>query len=354
MKHWTIEDVRTNWRCLDSEDFSAPDRIRLISHIKFKARKGFEVEYIAAGKLASLFRFSSILSNFFYALRLLRCAKADTVLLLYGGGELWLFVGLANKLPFFRRRSILIWGIFVEVEGGWRRRILTAAISTCGLIVLWSREQVEPHATWLGLPKERFIFIPYKANHSQGASYDLPIGNYVFAGGNGKRDYKTLVDAFRGTGIPVVISATDPAVRNQIERLPNVIAVAAWEPSFAQLQAGSRFTIVPMVDTGLKGGGEANMLNGMWHGKPVIAVDRMAANHYIVEGETGYIVPPGDSDLLRRRVLELWNDPEKCREMGRKAKIHVDEHFTHEAFIKRLLRLGKLCFQLQPSESPRA
>ena len=132
-------------------------------------------------------------------------------------------------------------------------------------------------------------------------------------------------------------------MRSAIEKLPNVVALAAWEPAFAQLQAGARFTVVPMIDTGLKGGGEANMCNGMWHGKPVIAVDRMAAEEYIVEGETGYIVPPGDVAQLRRRILELWNDPDKCRDMGRKAKAHADAQFTHEAFIRRLLRLATLC-----------
>ncbi|MCX7424295.1 MAG: glycosyltransferase [Planctomycetia bacterium] len=204
------------------------------------------------------------------------------------------------------------------------------------------RPPVEPHAEWLKLPKERFIFLPFKANHSKGPSYRLPIENYVFAGGNSKRDYKTLADAVRDTGIPVIVSATDPTVHNRIEQLPNIIALAASEPAFAQLQAGARFVVVPMIDTGLRGGGEANICNGMWHGKPVIAVDRMAAEDYIMEGETGFVVPPGDAVLLRRRILELWNDPEKCREMGRKAKQHVEANFTHEAFIRRLLRLATL------------
>ena len=216
-------------------------------------------------------------------------------------------------------------------------------MSSFRLSVLWSRKQIEPHAEWLGLPKDRFVFLPFKANHSQGPAYDLTIGGYVFAGGNGKRDYEVLAEAVRGTGIPLIVSATDPAVRRQIKDLPNVIALAAWEPAFAQLQSGARFIVVPMIDTGLKGGGEANMCNGMWHGKPVIAVDRMAAEDYIVEGETGYIVPPGDVALLRRRMLELWNDPAKCEEMGRRAKDHVKENLTHEAFIRRLLRLARLC-----------
>ncbi|NLF08993.1 MAG: glycosyltransferase family 4 protein [Pirellulaceae bacterium] len=343
MKHYTIEDVQRDWRCLDAEDFAVSEGVRLISHEEFTYRPGFpKVEYIPPGGLASFFRFFVIVFNLLYAWRLLRHTKRDTVLIVSGSGALWLFIGLLNRYVMLRKRNVLLWDVFVEVKDGWRRTIMSAAMASFRLNVLWSRKQIEPHAEWLRLPKERFIFLPYKANHSKGPAYDIPIGNFIFSGGNGKRDYKTLVDAVRDTGIPVVISATDPAVLKTIERLPSVIALAAREPAFAQLQAAARFVVVPMIDTGLKGGGEANFCNAQWHGRPVVAADRMAAEEYIVEGETGYIVPPGDSAMLRQRILELWNDPAKCAEMGRKAKAYVDDNFTHEAFIRRLLRLATL------------
>ncbi|MEN6450796.1 MAG: glycosyltransferase [Thermoguttaceae bacterium] len=344
MNRPTIADVQADWRCLDADAFTPPDGVRLTSHDDFDARPGNpRVEHIAHGALASLARFSTVLFNLLYAWRLLRRTSPDAVLVLSGSSPLWLFVGLLNRFVLLRKRNILLWDVFVEVEPGWKQKLMAAAMSTFRLNVLWSRKQIEPHAKWLRLPPSRFIFLPYKANHAQGTTYRLPIGNYVFAGGNGKRDYATLAAAVRGTAVPVIVSATDPAVRAGIEKLPNLIAVAAWEPAFAQLQAAARFTVLPMTDTGLKGGGEANICNSMWHGKPVIAADRMAAEDYIVDGETGFIVPPGDAALLRRRILELWNDPEKCRALGQNAKRRVDADFTHEAFIRRLLRLATLC-----------
>ena len=343
----TIDEARQDWRCLDADDFAAPEGVRLTSHMELTKRPGAEeVEYIAPGPFVSLFRFSRILFNLLYAWRLLRRTKRDTVLLLNGSSVVWLFVGLLNRFVMLRKRNVLCWDVFVEVDDGWKRAVMIAAMSTFRLNVLWSRKQIAPHADWLRLPEERFFFLPYKANHSQNQPYDLPTGNYVFAGGNSNRDYKTLVDAVRDTGIPVIISVTDPAFRDRIEKLPNIIALAAWEPAFAQLQAGARFAIVPMADTQLRGAGEANMCNCMWHGKPVIAVDRMSAEDYIAEGETGYIVPPGDVALLRRRILKLWNDKDKCEMMGQKAKEHVEANFTHDAFIRRLLQLAKLCGKL--------
>ena len=125
-----------------------------------------------------------------------------------------------------------------------------------------------------------------------------------------------------------------------IEDLPNVIPLAATEPSYAKLMALSQFVVIPMVSTGLKGGGEANFCNAMWHGKPVVAMDDVSAVDYIVEGETGYIVPPGDVALLRKRMLELWRDKAKCKVMGAKGRERVKQDFTHDLCINRLIRLA--------------
>lgn len=102
-----------------------------------------------------------------------------------------------------------------------------------------------------------------------------------------------------------------------------------------------------MVYTGVKGGGEANFCNGQWHGKPVIAADSIAAANYIVDGETGYVVPSGDWQALHQRIVELWNDPEKVARMGEAARRHAEQNFSHLACIRRLLRLAALLGQEQ-------
>lgn len=339
----TLADAQKDWRALDAPDFEPPTDVHLISHEPFTSCPDIEVEYIPPGLLAKTGRIISLkLFRLFYAHQLLcRCSR-NTVLILNGGGGLWLFVGLLNRFLFFRKRRILCWDIFVEVAPGWKQKVMSTAMKGMTLSVLWSRAQIKPHSQFLGIEEDRFVFIPFKANHSKGPRYDIPIGNYIFAGGNGKRDYRCLVEAVCDTGIPVVISATDPSVRKQIEPLPNVITLAASEPGFAQLQAASRFVVVPMEYTGLKGGGEANFCNAMWHGKPVIAADSIAASEYIIDSETGYVVASGDSKMLRQRIVELWNAPENVVGMGKAARRHVENNFTHAMFIRRLLRLALL------------
>jgi hypothetical protein len=148
------------------------------------------------------------------------------------GGSLWLFIGYLHKLFFFRETKILLWDLFVEyrlgtekrlkffpfvkIKTAWKESIARLALMEYSLIVLWSRKQIKSHANIFRIPQEKFIFLPFKANHSMWQTYDIPINNFVFSGGNSKRDYKCLVEAVRGTGIPVIISTTDPKIKKQL------------------------------------------------------------------------------------------------------------------------------------------
>lgn len=351
----TLEQIRSDYTLLDSPDFEIPKGVRLVSHESFESSREVPVDYIAPGFLAKCFKWFRPLFTFFYALQLLRACDKSSVLIVNGSGSLWMYIAFCKRFFFGKNRMLFLWFIygeyflgtekrlwffpFVKFKTEWKEALARKVFEQYDLIALWSRKQTGTFAKHYRLPEEKFIFLPYKANHTKGESYEIPMNNFIFSGGNGKRNYKCLVDAVRGTDIPVIISATNPSVRKTIELLPNVIVLGASEPAFGQLQAASRICVVTMTYSGLKGGGEANFCNGMWHGKPVIGCCNIAAEDYIIDGETGYVVPSGDSEALRKRILELWNDPEKCRQMGQKGHEHVLKNFTHEIFIRRALRM---------------
>lgn len=357
--HPTLDDIRKDCFVLDSDEFVVPSHLRLISHDRFTPIPGLSVEQIPSGRLSAFFKPISLLYYLFWSLKLFFAADKNTVIIATGAGGFFLPLGFLNRLPFFRKRTILLWDLFVEYRLGrerrlwffpfvkfrtkWKEAVARFVMRGYSLIVVWSKNEVTGLAQYYRLPESLFVFSPFKANHSKHPNYDLPLNNFVFSGGNGKRDYKTLVEAVRGTDIPVIISATNPQFRQEIEFVPNVMMLGAPEPAFAQLQAASRFVVIPMIDSrepGIKGGGEANFCNPGWHGKPVIAVDSFAAEDYVVEGVTGFIVPCGDVKLLRKRILQLWNHPELCQQMGDNARKHVEKQFTHDQFVRRLLRLA--------------
>lgn len=351
IKNWkrvrdmTIFEAQKDWRVLDGDDFVVPAGIRLISHEFFEAKYTdglLPVEKIQQGWLSRLFSFCEFLSLLLWAFQLLAAADKNTVVIVNGSTQFGNYICLLNYYLFARSRTILFWDSHIEPTSRLKKYLAKRCFQGCDLVTLWSKKQPGNYAREYGLPEDLFIFIPYKATHSKVAHRNLPTLDFVFAGGNGKRDYETLVAAVRGTDVTLIISATRPEVLRTIGDVPNIIPLAASEPSYAKLMAASRFVVIPMVCTGLKGGGESNYCNAMWHGKPVIAMDDVSAEDYFTDGETGYIIPPGDADLMRKCILELWNDSEKCREMGERGRELATKYYTQVGGIRRLVRLACL------------
>ena len=356
----TLRQVREDWQTLDGNDFVVPLTVRVVTDIPYLSNDEIQSEYVQPNWFVRLFPKQSWLYGLFYMMQVIYTADKNSIVIIEGGISRWFFAGYINRFLVRRRRVMILNDCFLEYHLGKERRcwffpfvkfkkewkIALARGSLLGFdtILLWSRKQIAPHAKMFHLPEERFCFIPFRSNHSERASYDLPIGRFIFSGGNGKRDYPCLVEAVRDTGIPVIVSATDPDVRKELELMPNLVVLGAPEPAYAQLTAASQFAVVPMIHSGVKGGAEGFFCDSMWHSKAVIACCNIAAEDYIIEGETGYIVPSGDSEGLRRRILELWHDPEKCKEMGRKGREHCEKYFTFKRYVQRNLRLALVVF----------
>lgn len=341
----TICEVQKSWEILDHLDIVMPTGLKLISHEFYDQEYTvglLPVDEINQGGLSKILSFSGILSSLFWAIQLLLFADKKTVILANGSTLVGDFLCLCNYYLFFNRRTILYWDSHLETNTKFKDYIARRCFMGCCLATVWSGKQVTTYANKYNLPSNKFIYIPYKSNHSKQPPRELISLDFIFSGGNGKRDYKMLVDAVRGTNIPVIISATNSDVLDSIDDLPNVIKLSATEPAFSKLMAASRFVVIPMISTGLKGGGEANFCNAMWHKKAVIAVDNMSADDYIVEGETGYVVPPGHVKLLREKILYLWENKEKAVNMGVKGHELVYKKFTQVQGIRRLVKLACL------------
>lgn len=62
-------------------------------------------------------------------------------------------------------------------------------------------------------------------------------------------------------------------------------------------------------------------------GKPVVSTRCGGPEEVILDGETGYIVPPDDPRALADAILKVLADPKNARQMGRKGRERVLRHF---------------------------
>lgn len=70
------------------------------------------------------------------------------------------------------------------------------------------------------------------------------------------------------------------------------------------------------------------------HGVPLVGFDVGAVREYLVDGETGLLVPPGDTDALASAIDRMLGDPAKAAAMGARGRELVSERFNDAALLK--------------------
>jgi glycosyltransferase involved in cell wall biosynthesis len=92
-----------------------------------------------------------------------------------------------------------------------------------------------------------------------------------------------------------------------------------------------------------------SILEYMAAGCPVVATDVGGAREAIVEGQTGYLVPPGDFEKMAEHLITLLDDPQLARHMGRQGKAVVREKFS---CVRQLQNVESLYTELLPRVMP--
>jgi glycosyltransferase involved in cell wall biosynthesis len=74
------------------------------------------------------------------------------------------------------------------------------------------------------------------------------------------------------------------------------------------------------------------------HGRAAIAFDVGGVSDWLVDGATGYLVPPGDTHVLNERIRYLLDSPARQIEMGRQAREMALERWSSAEHADQLLR----------------
>ena len=69
--------------------------------------------------------------------------------------------------------------------------------------------------------------------------------------------------------------------------------------------------------------------------RAVVATDVGGAGEAVRDGETGYLVKPGDDVSMAERIISLLADRELARRMGERGRQVVNENFSCEALLER-------------------
>jgi glycosyltransferase involved in cell wall biosynthesis len=67
--------------------------------------------------------------------------------------------------------------------------------------------------------------------------------------------------------------------------------------------------------------------------KPVVATTVGGIPEIVVDGETGYLVPPRSPDALAQAIIHLLNNPDLAQAMGQAGRRRVEQHFSLARYV---------------------
>ncbi len=291
-----------------------------------------------------------------WGLRLLRARGRFACAVTVGAGEGLVFAILQALLPTRRLPHVMIDCLWYREPTPWRRlfarakfTLLRRAVST---FVVWASAEVQDYAREFCLPPEKLVFLPF---HHTLFGYDVSVSDdgFVFAGGDGDRDYATLVAAARRLSASVLIATRLPQWHRAAPELAPGVQVRALTPSeFRQAMARARIVVVPLAPGLLHAGGQQTYLNAMALGKPVVVADARGAPDYVTDGVTGLIVPAGDARALAEALERLLSDGALRAALGGRAAAEVTRRdLSTEGCMRRIVTL---CEGLLSGQSPQA
>jgi len=191
-----------------------------------------------------------------------------------------------------------------------------------------------------GIPAERIALIPPSvgtpaAETAETAVSDVPhilsIGQLIRGKG-----VDQLLTAMRGVKTPCVLdivgTGNDEAYLKQLAApLGTSVAFHGYAPDPDAAFSGARAVVLPwrwQEPFGLVGP------EALLHGVPLVGFDVGAVREYLANGETGLLVPPGDTDALAAAIDRILNDPAKAAAMGARGRELVSARFADAALLK--------------------
>ena len=108
-----------------------------------------------------------------------------------------------------------------------------------------------------------------------------------------------------------------------------------FQPNASDLVSGFDIFVLPSYREAMP----MSILEAMAAAKPVVATNVNGIPEVVVDGITGFLVPPGDPNALAEAILKLLRDPELAHNMGQAGRLRVQEHFDLDKLHERVFEL---------------
>ena len=234
-------------------------------------------------------------------------------------------------VPPYSRVPLVVWSCWLADDisraDRERRAQLRRQIEAVDLVTHLSRHETGIFVD-LGIPEERLFPVTYGVSHDYYVPGDEARDIAVLAVGQDRgRDYATLFEAVRGTGVEVDVVCKPENIAD-LDVPPNVrVHPPVDHQAYRRLLRRAQVVAVPTRVMAYPTGSSV-ALEAASTGCCVVTSATPAMGDYFRHDDTGVLVTPGDVDGWRETLVSLRDDEDRRARIGAAARRSVETTFN--------------------------
>jgi len=137
---------------------------------------------------------------------------------------------------------------------------------------------------------------------------------------------------------PLDIESTDFVPSSVLNEWQNEGIVEWWgeKDDMASVYEQAAIVVLP---TTYGEGVPKTLLEASLCGRPVITTNISGCRDAVINGESGYLIPPNDPNVLAEKINYLINNPNKISKMGLAGRDYVIKNFSTDVIIPQLVNV---------------
>ncbi len=250
---------------------------------------------------------------------------------------------------------------FSYIANGWFRPLYAVLLQSRRIILSGnSRAANEDYARWIGIDERRIALVPNAIDASQfpapteerrrrlrtelGIDKNAPVMLGVFRLNEEKRPVlfieicARIAAAVPGLRVFVVgVGPFESAVRQKIEELAleRIVTLLGRRDDVTDLMSVSSVLLLTSILEGMPN----VLMEAQLMGTPVVAAAVGGVPDCVIDGRTGYVVDPDDSEAMIRRCIETLVDGRLAAQLGRNGTSYMRSFFSRDSMARRYLQL---------------
>ena len=235
-----------------------------------------------------------------------------------------------------RRTPILAWSFNIgTLPEGFKRVASKAALSGINKFVVHSTAEIGACSEWLGLPKERFDFVPLQRPVAKLAISEDLDSPFILSMGSAGRDYALLFQALEDLPYRTIVVAGKHALEGL--KVPANVEIRrglSLDECHALLQR-ARFSVTPIANT-RTASGQVTLIDAMNYAKAQVVTRCPGSVDYVDHRKQALLIEPGDVDALKESLRELWEHDAFRKRLAENGRARMIAQFSDAAAGKRL------------------